>query len=272
MMETLLFKAALAAYLASAFVYGGSLLKRRVLTARFGAGLMLVALGIHTFYYLFRWIGEVDIPSVDVYDTLSFFAWAMAASYLAMQLRTKTRVLGAFVAPVISVLMIVASIDLGGSVVGSSALKGTLVIIHVMLSVAGEALFAVASLAGIMYLIQDRLLRKKRDRSLIHLFPSLHDLDRINYICLFWGFSLLTLGILAGSFWARIAWGSHWQWDPKQVWTLLAWGFYAFLLHQRLAIGWQGRKAARWSLMAFFALLLLFVLESFLFRSAHTFM
>jgi ABC-type transport system involved in cytochrome c biogenesis permease subunit len=123
-----------------------------------------------------------------------------------------------------------------------------------------------------MYLIQDRLLRKKRDRSLIHLLPSLHDLDRINHLCLFWGFSLLTIGILAGSLWARIAWGSHWQWDPKQVWTLLAWGFYAFLLHQRLVIGWQGRKAARWSLLAFVVLFLMLILESALFRSAHTFM
>ncbi len=272
MTETILFKAALAVYLVSAVVYGGSLLERRVLTARFGAALMLVALIIHTFYFVFQWITEGALPASDVYDTLSFFAWVMAAAYLAMQLRTKTSVLGAFVAPVISVLMVVASINLGENVAGSAALKGTLVTLHVMFSVAGEALFAVASLAGVMYLLQDRLLRRKRDRSLIHLLPSLHDLDRINHFCLFWGVSLLTLGILSGSFWARIVWGSHWQWDPKQVWTLLAWGFYAFLLHQRLAIGWQGRKAARWSLLAFLALLLMLILENFFFRSAHTFM
>ncbi len=272
MTGTLLFKAALAVYLASAVVYGGSLLERRVLTARFGAALMLVALIIHTSYFIFRWVTEGALPAADIYHTLSFFAWVMAVSYLAMQLRTKTRVLGAFVAPVISVLMVIASIDLGENVAGSAALKGTLVTLHIMFSVAGEALFAVASLAGVMYLIQDRLLRKKRDRSLIHLLPSLHDLDRINHLCLFWGFSLLTIGILAGSLWARIAWGSHWQWDPKQVWTLLAWGFYAFLLHQRLVIGWQGRKAARWSLLAFVVLFLMLILESALFRSAHTFM
>ncbi len=267
-----IFKAALAVYLVSAIVYGGSLLERRVLTARFGAALMLVALIIHTVYFIFHWISEGTLPAAGIYDTLSFFAWVMAASYLALQLRTKTRVLGAFVAPVISVLMVVASIDLGGSVAGSTTLKGALVTLHVMFSVSGEALFAVASLAGVMYLIQDRLLRKKRDKSLIHLLPSLHDLDRINHLCLLWGFSLLTLGIIAGSFWARIVWGSHWQWDPKQVWTLVAWVFYALLLHQRLAIGWQGRKAARWSLMAFSALLLLLILESLLFSSAHNFM
>ena len=111
----------------------------------------------------------------------------------------------------------------------------------------GEALFAVASCAGLMYLIQDDMIKKKKTGSLIRLFPSLRDLDRINHLCLVWGFPLLTLGVLAGSLWARIVWGSHWQWDSKQVWTLLAWGSYGFLLHQRLAIGWQGRRAARWS-------------------------
>jgi cytochrome c-type biogenesis protein CcsB len=272
MTETILFKAALAVYLISAVVYGGALLERRVLTARFGAALMLVALIFHTGYFVFRWVAAPAVPTAVVFGTLSFFAWVMAAAYLGLQLRTKTRVLGAFVAPVISVLMVVASIELGENVSGSAALKGTLVTLHIMFSVAGEALFAIASLAGVMYLIQDRLLRRKRDRGLIHLFPSLHDLDRINHFCLFAGFSFLTLGILAGSFWARIVWESHWQWDPKQVWTLLAWGFYAFLLHQRLAIGWQGRIAARWSLAAFAALLLLLILEKFLFSSAHSFM
>ena len=271
MIPIVLFKTALVVYLASTVVYGGSLLKRRVLTARFGAYLMLIALAIHTFYFAFRWFTQEVSFVFDTYNTLSFFAWAMAAAYLALQLRTKTRVLGAFVSPVISVLMVIASIDFGESIAGSATVKGTLVTVHVMLSIAGEALFVVASLAGAMYLIQDRLLRKKSDRSLIHLFPSLHDLDRINHLCLFWGFPLLTLGIIAGSFWARIVWGSHWQWDPKQVWTLFAWIFYAFLLHQRLAIGWQGRKAARWSLLALVALVALLFLESVFFMSAHNF-
>ncbi len=271
MTQIVLFKAALAVYLASTVVYGGSLLERRVLTARFGAGLMLVALVIHTLHFILRWFTEEVYFVFDTYNTLSFFAWAMAASYLALQLKTKTRVLGAFVSPVISVLMVIASVDFGENIAGSATLKGTLVSIHVMLSIAGEALFVLASLAGTMYLIQDSLLRRKRDRSLIHLLPSLHDLDRINHICLFWGFPLLTLGIIAGSFWARIVWGSHWQWDPKQVWTLFAWIFYAFLLHQRLAIGWQGRKAARWSLLALVALVVLLFLESIFFISAHNF-
>ncbi|MBE0556124.1 MAG: cytochrome c biogenesis protein CcsA, partial [Proteobacteria bacterium] len=202
---------------------------------------------------------------------LSFFAWVMAAAYLAMQLRTKTRVLGAFVSPVIFLIMVVASVKLGGEVAASAALQGSLVMFHVIFSVTGEALFAVASCAGLMYLVQDNMLKKKKEGSLIRLFPSLRDLDRINHLCLSWGFTLLTFGILAGSGWARIVWGSHWQWDSKQVWTLLAWIFYGFLLHQRLVIGWQGRKAALWSLMVLALLVVLLILGKMFFPSVHKF-
>lgn len=272
MMGIVLFKVALVVYLASAVVYGGSLWGRRVMPARVATGLMVAALLLHTASFFSRWLADGVIPIIGLYDVLSFFAWGMAAAYLAMQLRTKTRVLGAFVSPVICIFMVIASIELGGGVAASANLKGYLVTAHVMFSLTGEALFAVASCAGIMYLLQDNLIRQKKEGSLIRLFPSLRDLDRINYLCLFWGFPLLTLGILAGSFWARIVWGSHWQWDAKQVWTLLAWGLYAFLLHQRLVIGWQGRKAARWSLAVFSALALLLIVGRFFFETAHDFM
>jgi ABC-type transport system involved in cytochrome c biogenesis permease subunit len=103
------------------------------------------------------------------------------------------------------------------------------------------------------------------------ILPSLTDLDRINQVSLLWGFPLLTLGIMAGSIWARTVWGSLWQWDPKQVWTLTAWIFYALILHQRIAIGWKGRRAALFSLLAFGILVASFVVVNLFFVTAHTF-
>jgi ABC-type transport system involved in cytochrome c biogenesis permease subunit len=269
MMGIVLFKTALAVYLACAVVYGISLWGRRVLTARIATGLMLAALVVHTLSFASRWITAGTSPAVGIHDALSFFAWVMAAAYLVLQLRTKTRVLGAFISPVICLIMVAASVELGEVVGASAALRGSLVRLHFMLSVTGEALFAVASCAGLMYLVQDNMLKKKKEGSLIRLFPSLRDLDRINHICLFGGFPLLTLGVLVGSLAARIYWGSAWQWDTKQIWTLLAWMFYGFLLHQRLAIGWQGRKVALWSLVVFSLLAFLLVLGMVCFPSVH---
>jgi cytochrome c-type biogenesis protein CcsB len=272
MIEIVLFKTALAIYMASAIVYGASLWIRRVLTARVATWCMLAALVIHTLSFAFRWIIAGVNPVIGLHDALSFFAWVMAAVYLTLQLKTKTRVLGAFVSPVICLFMVVASVELGGTVGAPALLQGSLVTLHVMLSVTGEALFAVASCAGLMYLIQDDMIKRKKAGSLIRLFPSLRDLDRINHLCLIWGFPLLTLGVLAGSLWARIVWGSHWQWDTKQIWTLLAWVLYGFLLHQRLVIGWQGRKAALWSLMVLCFLTFMLILGKSFFSSVHNFM
>ncbi len=266
-----LFKTALAVYLACVVVYGASLWGRRVLPAKIATGLMAFALVIHSLSLAFRWFFQGGSPVIGLHDTLSFFAWVMAAAYLLFQIKTKTRVLGAFVSPVIGLMMVVASVELGDAVRAPEMLQGTLVTLHVMLSVTGEALFALASCAGLMYLIQDRLLRRKKPGGLSRLFPSLQDLDRINHLCLFWGFPLLTVGGLIGSIWAGIVWGSHWQWDPKQVWTLLAWAFYGFLLHQRLAIGWRGRTAARWSLAALAVLVVLMIVGTRFFPTLHQF-
>jgi cytochrome c-type biogenesis protein CcsB len=267
----ILFKTALAVYFVSALLYGVSLWVKRVFPARFGAGFMFAALVFHTSSFAVPWFQGRGTPVIGIHDALSLFAWVMAAAYLIFQLKTKTRVLGAFVSPVICLFMVVASVGLGGTVNAPEILRGVLVRIHVILSVAGEALFAVASCAGLMYLIQDSLIRRKKAVGMSRLLPPLGHLDRINHLCLLWGFPLFTLGVLGGSLWARIVWGSHWQWDPKQVWAILVWGCYAFLLHQRLAIGWRGRTAARWSLVLFILSLVLLMAWMPFFGTLHRF-
>jgi cytochrome c-type biogenesis protein CcsB len=270
-MDILLFKIALAAYLVSTLGYTASLLVKRVHIARFSTWILLSAFIIHTASFLFRCIETGHSPFTGIYETLSFFAWAISGIYLAFQFRTKTRVLGAFVSPMAFLLMMAASIRLGGHVSMPAILQGHWVIVHVTLSVVGEALFTLACLAGLMYLIQDNFIKNKKINSFSRLLPPLRDLDRINHICLLWGFPLLTLGVVAGSIWARTVWGSHWQWDPKQIWTLIAWIFYAVLLHQRLAIGWKGRKVAFFSIAAFLFLFFAFVAVNAVLTTSHKF-
>ncbi|HEY5498712.1 MAG TPA: cytochrome c biogenesis protein CcsA [Syntrophales bacterium] len=269
--DMLLYRGALLAYLLSTLTYIFSLLIRRVSPARAATWILTGAFGLHTLFFLGEWLGKGYNPFLRIHDILSFFAWVMAGVYLVFQLRTKTRVLGAFVSPVVFVLMIISSIGIGGPITVPEVLQGGLVTIHAMLSVIGEALFAVASVAGLVYLIQDGLIKRRKSSMFMKLFPSLQDLDRINHFCLLWGVPLLTLGVLAGSIWARTVWGRHWQWDPKQIWTLAAWLVYAVLLHQRLAIGWKGHKTALLSVVAFVLLLAALLVEKSFFTTLHRF-
>ncbi|MBN1614428.1 MAG: cytochrome c biogenesis protein CcsA [Deltaproteobacteria bacterium] len=270
-MDLLFFKASLTVYLISTLGYVMSLIAKRVLVARISTGIMAVAFLLHSVYLITRYLHIGFSPVLTRYDTLSFFTWVLAGIYLILQFRTKTRVLGAFVAPVTSLLMIMASAGLEEAVTIPEMLQGGLVTVHAALSVAGEALFVLACCAGAMYLIQDGFIKKRKVNPFSRLLPSLRDLDRINHVCLVVGFPLLTLGVLAGSIWARSVWGSHWQWDPKQVWTLVAWIVYAVLLHQRLAIGWKGHRAALFSILSLVVLFLSLLIVNRCFLTVHSF-
>ena len=260
-MDLLFFKAALAAYFLSTVGYAISLLVKRMLVAKVSMWILFAAFLLQSIAFGFRCIATGGSPVHGIYDALALLAWIMTGVYLAFQFKTKTRILGAFVSPAAFLLMIIASVRLLDRVPIPAILQGSLVPLHVMLAVTGEAFFALASCAGAMYLVQDYLIKNKKGRSFSRLLPSLIDLDRINHICLLGGFPLLTLGVLVGSVWARTVWGSQWQWDPKQIWTLATWFLYAMLLHQRLMIGWRGHKAAWFSILAFLFLLFCVVLS-----------
>ena len=62
-------------------------------------------------------------------------------------------------------------------------------------------------------------------------------IDRL-YDLLYWymfvGSILLIAGILTGSMWAASSWGRYWGWDPKEVWSLVAFLGYMAILHAKV--------------------------------------
>ncbi|MFO7570846.1 MAG: cytochrome c biogenesis protein CcsA [Smithellaceae bacterium] len=202
---------------------------------------------------------------------LLIYAWAIAGIYLGFQFKTKTRVLGAFVAPLILFFMIAAAGQGAEKNLVPPAWQSWLTALHLVLAIAGEALFVLACAAGAMFLIQNRLLKHKKPGRMGQLLPSLNDLDRINHLGLLWGFPLLTLGMIAGTVYAAFVWDSVWASDPKVIWTLLVWIVYGVLLHQRLAIGWKGSRMAALSCAVFILFLLSGLLIRFCLPTLHSF-
>ncbi len=271
MAELIFFRIALGAYFVSAMGYIASLLAGRVRVARTSMWVFALAFGLHTVPVVARWMGAPSAPSAGIYGSLSFISWVVSGLYLAFQTRTKTQTLGAFVSPTVVVMMIAASAGLMDEPPIPLALRGPLVTFHIVLQLTGGAFFALACLAGIVYLVQDRLIRGKMVAGFSRILPPLEDLDRINHLCTVWGFTLMTLGIIAGSIWARSVWGSEWHWDPKQIFTAVSWVLYAVLVHQRVAIGWKGRKAAFLSIIAFAGLIFAFIGVNVFFVTMHRF-
>nr|YP_009369785.1 cytochrome c biogenesis protein [Maackia floribunda]AOP18594.1 cytochrome c biogenesis protein [Maackia floribunda]UWV18629.1 cytochrome c biogenesis protein [Maackia hupehensis] len=64
-------------------------------------------------------------------------------------------------------------------------------------------------------------------------YQFIQQLDRWSYRIISIGFIFLTIGILSGAVWANEAWGSYWNWDPKETWAFITWTIFAIYLHTR---------------------------------------
>lgn len=85
---------------------------------------------------------------------------------------------------------------------------------------------------------------------------NLHTVDEVSYRSIAIGFPVFTLGALIfGMIWAQIAWTRFWGWDPKEVWALITFLYYAAYLHLRLSRGWHGEKSA-WLCVIGFAIIM----------------
>ncbi|CAH1197307.1 Cytochrome c biogenesis protein CcsA [Paenibacillus allorhizoplanae] len=98
------------------------------------------------------------------------------------------------------------------------------------------------------------------------------DLDEISYRAIAIGYPIFTLGALIfAMIWAQEAWGRFWGWDPKEVWALITWLFYAVFLHLRLSKGWQGKKSAWLTVIGFIVVMFTLVGVNLVIAGLHSY-
>lgn len=269
--DVLLFKATLLVYFVATLLYLVGVITRREPLGKAAKWVLVGGFGVHCMTLAARWLATGLTPAASLFEALSFFAWALVGTYLIFDLRYRIAVLGAFVCPLALVLMIGGSAAPKQVPAANPVLDSWWFPVHVTLAFLGYAVFAVAAMAGVMYLLQERRLKGKHFSGLFYRLPSLDTLDSINYKCLTFGFPLMTMGIISGAIWANSAWGGYWRWDPKETGALVVWFLYAALLHGRLTIGWRGRRAAIFAILGFLCLLFTFLGVNLLLGGLHTF-
>jgi ABC-type uncharacterized transport system permease subunit len=108
--------------------------------------------------------------------------------------------MGAFTAPLVVLLQgfaLLAPIDTSHTVKlpANSWLE-----FHASISLVAYGAFALACIAGVMYLVQERQLKTHQLRSIFYYLPPLTDLFAAITRLLWWGFGLYTLGLVSGFF------------------------------------------------------------------------
>jgi cytochrome c-type biogenesis protein CcsB len=270
-MNVLFLQITLGFYLGGTIAYLIYLLTSYQRAAWVGRLLLGGGFSAHCITLVLRYIEAGYTPVVNLHESLSFFAWIIVGAFLLLRYYYSVEIMGVFVAPLVLLLVIWAAVLPKEILPLPPLLRSWWLPIHVLFAFVGDAVFALACCAGVIYLMQEKLLKSKRAGGFSGRLPSLEVLDEINYRALTIGFPLLTIGIVTGAVWAEYAWGSYWRWDPKENWSLVTWLLYAALLHQRLAIKWRGKKAAVMAIVGFGAALFTFLGVNLLMKGSHTY-
>lgn len=249
--------AALTGYVIAAIHAVLAFVNKRRAAERIAFYSVLAAFAAHTGALVFDWVGDGHYPLFSTPEALSFLAWTFVVAYWIATYKYPLRALGAFLLPVVCVLVFASQIVRGSAALEANRVTGGgaawLFPIHTTLLLFAYASFFIAFSAGVMYLWQERELRLKKFSAVFHRLPSLTTVDDVGSTAASIGFTLLTLGIVTGVIWSQARSGRMFHNDPIEFFALLTWVLYLTLLHYR--VQWRGRRAA-WLGVAGFTLVL----------------
>ena len=192
-------------------------------------GLLLAGFAMMSWGILLRWDSGDRIPAANMYESMLFLAWGVGffavVAYAFM--RNRVVVLNAAVMSALTMALTdLLPIDRFIHPI-APVLAGTpWLAIHVPIIMVGYAVLALGLVVAHMQIGFTIFAPGK-----VEVIDRLYDLL---YWYMFVGSILLIAGILTGSMWAASSWGRYWGWDPKEVWSLVAFLCYMAILHAKV--------------------------------------
>jgi ABC-type uncharacterized transport system permease subunit len=225
------------------FVYLG---KGSQTTVLWASRLLGAAVATHAGFLALDYLVEGRSPTADIAHALLLLSFLISVAYLISMRRARLTVLGAFITPVVLLLLLGAGLRASVPPV-PDGIRSALLPLHIAVNVLGIVAFALAFAAAVAYMIQEQLLRRKRIIGVFQRLPALDVLDSIGLRLVTLGFPLFTLGMVTGTFWAA----KLGVVSTGQTFALLAWLFFGSVLLARAAAGWRGRRAAIGTMLGF---------------------
>jgi ABC-type transport system involved in cytochrome c biogenesis permease subunit len=190
---------------------------------------MLAGFVVLTYGLSLRWRIADRIPAANMFESLLFLSWGMGAFAIVSVFALRDRIVPLTASVMGAVALILADclpIDHYIRPIAPVLLDTIWMSIHVPVIMVSYSVLALAMVIAHAQLVV--MAATPRRRELITTVDSLH------YWYVHVGSILLAAGIITGSIWAASSWGRYWGWDPKEVWSLVAFLGYAAVLHRRL--------------------------------------
>nr|YP_010244650.1 cytochrome c heme attachment protein [Rostraria litorea]QTJ28209.1 cytochrome c heme attachment protein [Rostraria litorea] len=242
---------------------------------------MIVTFFSITGFLVSRWASSGHFPLSNLYESLIFLSWALYILHTIPKIQNSKNDLSTITTPSTILTQGFATsgllTEMHQSTILVPALQSQWLMMHVSMMLLSYATLLCGSLLSAAILIirfrknfhffsnskkKKNVLNKtfffsdfyaKRSALKSNSVPSfpnyykyqlMERLDSWSYRVISLGFTLLTIGILCGAVWANEAWGSYWNWDPKETWAFITWTIFAIYLHSRTNPNWKGTNSA----------------------------
>ncbi|GAA3609048.1 c-type cytochrome biogenesis protein CcsB [Marihabitans asiaticum] len=226
-----------------------------------GTGLLLLSL-------VLRGLSVERAPLGNLFEFSVAGGFFAMLAYCLVPLRRGMHWLGLFVlAPVTLLLWLAGTIWYTEAAELVPSLDSYWLVIHVSIATLATGLSIVGAVLAALFLIRDRASK----RSFWAKLPAAPKLERLSYGMNVVAFPMWTFTLIAGAIWARQAWSSYWNWDPKEVWTFVIWVVYAAYLHARVTKNADRRTVAWIALAGFACIVINYTIVNFYFVGQHSY-
>ena len=222
--------------------------RRRLFSPPLNLALVAAGFVLQTAFLCARGQALGRCPLTNFFEVVGFLCWALVFFYLIVGNTYRLSPLGLLTAPLVGGLQIFALAALPDRAGGHTARDAVnpWLETHAAFSMLAFGAFALAGVAGGMYLWQENQLKSHRVRAIFFQLPPIADLGRLNARLLVVGLALLSVGLVAGAFMGVP------NSAPHLVWAVVVWLLYAYLVQARWGAWRLGpRRVASWSVGAF---------------------
>jgi ABC-type uncharacterized transport system permease subunit len=219
--------------------------------------LMALAFVAQFIFLIMRGEQRQACPLRDMGEVITYVAWSLTMFYLLIGPTYRISLLGVFTAPLVALshassLLLPGMLSVSVEPVMKTTAWGET---HAATAVLAYGAFALAAVAGIMFLVLDKQLKKHDLKSsLFRNLPPVRNLLDCMRKLLWVGIVLLTLGIIAGFFMEHQSGWAHW------IAAVLVWCSYVGLMLMQV---WRGMSGRRFTL----AVVILFLVSLMVFAS-----
>lgn len=195
-----------------------------------GLLLMIGGFAAHTV-----WIGTICArtghpPLTNLPEAASFVAWLVFAFELALWIRYRVYAAVFFVYPLVLLLLTISAVVGENFKVLDPELRSNVFTMHVLFTTVGVAGLFIGLAFGLLALLQDRALKNKTRGRLWEWIPSLDICKTVSFRALAIGFSIYTIGLIAGVVWSYRTDAGLVEPRVKQIFAITAWILFGVLL------------------------------------------